>query len=337
MVSRVGMGGIPLTRPPLEEAIEIINRALDLGVNFIDTAIGYSTSEERIGKAIEGRREEVILATKTGASVRETALEQLETSLRKLRTDYLDIWQFHGMTQRGYEEIMKPGGSWEFAQEALDDGRVRHIGFSTHSLRDALRLVEMGRFETVQFPFNFISDEAASELVPLAEKHDVGFIAMKPFAGGMIKDANLAIKYLLQFDNVLPDPGIEKFSDIEEIVDIVNGPWDPSSSELQRMKEFKERIGTRFCRQCEYCLPCPNGVLIHRILYLHRLYDLWPPERFFSWDYVQGGVESAPNCIQCGECEPRCPYQLPIRELIAENMEFYDRMAEKHKDLLGES
>jgi len=337
MVSRVGMGGIPLTRPPLEEAIKVIKRALDLGVNFIDTAIGYTTSEERIGQAIEGRREEIILATKTPAIDRETALKYLDISLRRLRTDYLDIWQLHGLNQTDYELITRPDEAWEAAQLALDEGRVRHVGFSSHSIRNALKLVETGLFETVQFPFNFISDEASSQLVPLAKKHDVGFIAMKPFAGGMIKDANLAIKYLLQFDNVVPDPGIEKFSDIEEIVEIVNGPWEPSASELQQMKEIKERVGTRFCRQCGYCLPCSQGVLIHRILYFQRLYDLWPPERFFSWDYVRGGVESAPNCIQCGECEPRCPYQLPIRELIAENMEFYERMAEKHKDLLGES
>ena len=335
MVSRVGIGGIPLTRPPLDEALRLINRALDLGVNFIDTAIGYSTSEERIGQAIEGRREEVILATKTWAADKNRALEHLETSLKRLRTDYLDIWQFHGLSQRGYGEIMRPGGSWEAAQEAMDDSRVGHIGFSSHSLRDALRLVETGRFETVQFPFNFISDEAASELIPLAEKHDVGFIAMKPFAGGMIKDANLAIKYLLQFDNVLPDPGIEKFSDIEEIVDVVNGPWEPTASELQRMKEIKDRVGTRFCRQCGYCMPCDQGVLIHNILYFQRLYDLWPPERFFNWRYVQDGFKSGLKCIRCGECEPRCPYQLPIREMIEENMEFYEKMAERHKDLMG--
>jgi predicted aldo/keto reductase-like oxidoreductase len=334
-VSRVGMGGIPLTRPPLDEMIVMVNRALDLGVNFIDTAIGYSTSEERIGMAIEGRREEVILATKTWANDRELALEHLETSLKRLRTDYLDLWQFHGiMSEEEYLRIMEPGGTMEAAQEALEDGRVRHIGFSSHSLDAALKLVATGTFETVQFPFNFISNEAAKKLVPLAKEYDVGFIAMKPFAGGMIKDANLAIKYLLQYDNVLPDPGIEKISDIEEIVSVVNGSWEVLPEEEQAMTEIRDRVGTRFCRQCEYCMPCSNGVLIHRILYLQRLYELWPPEHFFSWSYVLDGAASAESCIQCGECEPRCPYGLPIREMIQENIEFYRSVSEKHKDLI---
>jgi predicted aldo/keto reductase-like oxidoreductase len=335
MVSRVGMGGIPLTRPPLEEVIGFVNRALDLGVNFIDTALGYSDSEERIGIALEGRREEVVLATKSGASDRQTALKHLETSLGRLRTDYLDLWQFHGiMSMKEYEAIMGPRGAMEAAHDALDDGRVRHIGFSSHSLSAALQLVATDSFETVQFPFNLISNEAADELVPLAKKHDVGFIAMKPFAGGMIKDANLAIKYLLQFDSVVPDPGIERASEIDEIVDIVDGNWDLTQDQLASITKIQEKKGSRFCRQCEYCMPCPQDVLIHRILYLQRLYELWPPKRFFSWTYVKGGVESAQNCKDCGVCESKCPYQLPIREMIAENMEFYRRVTEKHSDLI---
>jgi len=260
LVSRVGMGGIPITRPPLDEAIKVVNKALDLGVNFIDTAIAYSTSEERIGQAIEGRRNEVILTTKTWAGTRELALEQLETSLNRLRTKYLDIWQFHGInSMEKYDQIMSLGGAYEAALEALDDGRVRHIGFSSHSLEVALILVASGNFETVQFPFNFISREAADTLVPLAKEHDVGFIAMKPFAGGMIKDANLAIKYVLQFDNVLPDPGIEKLSDITEIVDIVNGPWGISPDESEEIEAIYVKTGNRFCRQCGYCGPSPTA------------------------------------------------------------------------------
>ena len=337
MVSRVGMGGIPLTRPPLKEVIVFINRALDLGVNFIDTALGYSDSEERIGIALEGRREEAILATKSGASDRQTALKNLETSLGRLRTDYLDLWQFHSiMSMEEYDTIMGPGGAMEAAQDALDDGRVHHIGFSSHSLSAALQLVATDSFETVQFPFNFISNEAADKLVPLAKKHDVGFIAMKPFAGGMIKDANLAIKYLIQFDGVVPDPGIERASEIEDIVGIVEGNWDLTRGQLESIAKIQEKTGSRFCRQCQYCMPCPQDVLIHRILYLQRLYELWPPERFFSWAYVKGGVESARalNCIECGVCETKCPYQLPIREMIVEKMDFYRRVAEKHSDLV---
>jgi predicted aldo/keto reductase-like oxidoreductase len=327
MISRVGIGGIPLTRPPLDEVVKLVNRALDLGVNFIDTANGYSTSEERIGLAIEGRRDEVILATKSGAGDRETARKHLDLSLKRLRTDYIDLWQFHGiMTLEKYSHIIAPGGAMEFAREALADGRIRHIGFSSHNLETALKLVATDDFETVQFPFNFISDEAAQELVPLAKQYDVGFIAMKPFAGGMIKNANHAIKYLLQFDNVLPDPGIEKLSDIEEIVDIVDRSHDLSSEELSAMEEFRSSTGTRFCRQCEYCMPCSQGVHIHRMTYLQRLYELWSPERYFTWPLVLDAVESASNCTKCGECEAKCPYLLPIRDMIDENLDFHNRM-----------
>jgi hypothetical protein len=336
MVSRVGMGGIPITRPPLDEAIEIINHALDLGVNFIDTAIGYSTSEERIGEAIEDRRQDVILTTKAGGNTKELAEEQLETSLKRLRTDYLDLWQFHGINSyEKYDEIMAPGGAYDAALEALEDGRVRHIGFSSHNLRVALDLVATGHFETVQFPFNFISRESGDNLIPLAKKHDVGFIGMKPFAGGMIKDANLAIKYVLQFDNVVPDPGIEKFSDITEIVDIVNGSWELSMKERDEIEEINSEVGNRFCRQCEYCGPCPNGVIIHGLMYLQHLYELWPPERFFTWGYVLDSVKSGENCTECGLCEPKCPYNLPIREMIKEKLDYYHEKEQDHAELIS--
>jgi len=172
------------------------------------------TSEERIGKAIAGRREEVVIATKTGARDRTTAQEHLKLSLRCLNTDYIDIWQFHDVsTFEAYEQVLGPGGAMEAAQEALQAGKIRDIGISSHSMDVALKAVSSGHFETIQFPFNFVTNEAAEELVPLAQEYDLGFIAMKPFAGGMPEDVNLVIKYLLQFDNVVPDPGIEKIEE----------------------------------------------------------------------------------------------------------------------------
>jgi predicted aldo/keto reductase-like oxidoreductase len=330
-VSRVGIGGIPLTRPTEAEAIKVVQHALDLGVNFIDTARGYGMSEERIGKAITGRREQVILATK-GWGDKATALECIEESLKQLNTDYIDLWQVHGINTFEYlEQVIGPGGHLEGAREALQAGKIRHIGFSSHSLKVALKAVALEYFETIQFPFNFVSDEAVDELVPLARDYDLGFIAMKPFAGGRIKDANLAIKYLLRYPDILPDPGIEKAEEIEEIVNIVNnGDYELTSREQQEIKEIRRQIGTRFCRQCEYCMPCPQDVHICGVLYLKNLWELWPPERFFSWQYVNHAVESAGNCIQCGECETKCPYQLPIREMIDENMAFYHRIVAEH-------
>ena len=330
-VSRIGMGGIPLTRPTEDEAIKVIQRALDLGVNFIDTANGYGASEERIGKGIAGRREQVILATKGGGD-RARTLEHIELSLKRLNTDYIDLWQFHGVSSfEAYERVLGPNGGMEGAQQALQAGKIRHIGMSSHSLEVARKAVSSGHFETIQFPFNFVAREPAEELVSLAREHDVGFIAMKPFAGGMLQDANLVIKYLLQFDNVVPDPGIEKIKEIEEIVDIVDSEsWELTPQERQEIEDIRARVGTRFCRRCEYCMPCPQEVYICGVLHLSVLWELWPPDWFFSWDYVTYCVESAKNCIQCGECEEKCPYQLPIREMIVENIEFYERVAAEH-------
>ena len=140
--------------------------------------------------------------------------------------------------------------------------------------------------------------------------------------------------YLLQFDNVLPDPGIEKISDIESIIDVVNGPWELSAEERVAMEEFKSTTGTRFCRQCEYCMPCPQGVHIHRMTYLQRLYELWPPERYFSWSLVLDAVDSAPNCTKYGECETKCPYLLPIRDMIEENLAFHEEKALEYSNSL---
>ena len=323
-VSRVGMGGIPLTRPTEDEAIKVIQRALDLGVNFIDTSVGYGISEERIGKAIAGRRDQVILATKT-AYDKTKALKWLEVSLQHFRTDYIDLWQFHGVnTFEEYEQVLRPGGGMEAAREALEAGKIRHIGMSSHNVDVARKAVSSGYFETIMFPFNFVENDAADKLVPLAKKNDVGFLAMKPFAGGQLKDANLSIKYLLQFDNVVPTPGIEKIKEIEEIVDILNGSWELTPQQQQEIEDIHARLSTRFCRQCYCCMPCPQGVHIPGVLYLRPLWGLWPPEWFSSWRYVKNSVESAKNCDQCGECEEKCPYHLPIRELIAENIKFYE-------------
>ncbi|MBU7028459.1 MAG: aldo/keto reductase [Theionarchaea archaeon] len=328
-VSRIGIGGIPIQRPPLDEAIKVIQRALDLGVTFIDTALGYGTSEERIGKGIAGRREEVILATKGGRRDKATTLEHIEMSLKRLNTDYIDLWQFHNVsTFEAYEQVIGPVGGMEGAQEALKAGKIRHIGVSSHNIDVALKMVSSGLFETIQFPFNFVTCEPADELVPLARQCDVGFIAMKPFAGGNLSDASLAIKYLLQFDNVVPDPGVEKIREIEEIVGIVNGSWELTSQDRQKMEEIRTELGTRFCRQCMYCMPCPQGVEIWLLMYVRNLWRLWPPKEFFPW--AKRVVESGKNCIQCGECEEKCPYNLPIREMIVENSEFYQRVAREH-------
>jgi len=326
-VSRIGFGGIPIMRLAEDEAIKVVQRCLDLGVTFLDTANGYGTSEERIGKAIAGRREQVVIATKTGARDRATAQEHLDLSLKRLDTDYIDLWQFHNLsTFEAYEQALGPNGAMEAAQEALRAGKIRHIGVTSHSMDIALKAVPSGHFETVQFPFNFVTNEAATELIPLARKHDVGFISMKPMAGGLLDNAVLAIKYLLQFDSIVPDPGIERIEEIEEIVGIVQGPWELTSQEQRELERIRAEVGTRFCRRCDYCQPCPEGVSISQIMVLRSFYKRLPAERLFT-GWIAQAAESAENCIECGECEEKCPYHLPIREMIVENVKFYESVA----------
>jgi predicted aldo/keto reductase-like oxidoreductase len=326
-VSRVGFGGIPIQRLTEDEAVRVVQRCLELGVTFLDTANGYTTSEERIGLAIAataGRREQLVIATKTTARDRATAQQHLELSLHRLNVDTIDLWQFHNVsTFEAYEQVLGPDGAMEAAQAALDAGKIRHIGITSHSMELALEAVPSGHFETLQFPFNFVTNEPAQELVPLTQERELGFIAMKPLAGGMLDDANLAIKYLLQFDNVVPDPGIEKCEEIEEIVDIVAGSWELTPSERQEMARIRAEVGTRFCRRCGYCQPCPEGVDIPLMMNLRSFWKRFTPETFAS-GWIAKGAESARDCVECGECEEKCPYHLPIREMLAESLAFYD-------------
>ncbi|MBN1994032.1 MAG: aldo/keto reductase [Anaerolineae bacterium] len=326
-VSRVAFGGIPIQRLSHEKAVRVVRRCLDLGITMLDTANGYTTSEERIGQAIAGRRQQVIIATKTGARDKVTALAHLDLSLQRLRTDYIDLWQFHNVsTAAAYEQVLGPGGALEAAQTALRAGKIRHIGLTSHSLDIALQAVPSGYFETIQFPFNFVTDEAGQALIPLARQHDVGFIAMKPFAGGLLDNARLTLKHLLQYEHIVPDPGIQKIEEIEEIVDIVNGSWTLTPQEWQDIEGIRAKVGDRFCRRCDYCQPCPQEVRISTVMTLRSFWHRFPPERFFT-GFVAEAVESARRCAECGDCEARCPYQLPIREMLVENIAFYDQVA----------
>jgi predicted aldo/keto reductase-like oxidoreductase len=323
-VSRIGFGGIPILRMDEEDAIDLVGYAIDLGITFFDTANSYTssttTSEEIIGKGVAGRREKVVIATKTSVRTMRNAHKHLELSLKRLATDYIDIWQFHGVNDdQAYKRIMAKDGAMAAAVEALETGSIRHIGFSSHAIDIALKLVESGKFETVQFPINFVNNDAVDELVPLAKRMDVGFIGMKPFAGGHLRHADIAIKYLLQFDNVLPDPGVQRFQELKQIVDIVGGSWELTDYDEKRIQEKRNELGKGFCRWCQYCMPCPNGVTISWIMNT----QLVPSYGDRYYNNTAEAIETAKNCIQCGECESKCPYNLPIMETISANVEFF--------------
>jgi len=332
MVSKLGFGGIPIQRLSEDDAVAIVRKCLDLGVNFIDTAAAYTNSEERIGKAIS-RREGLILATKSHARDRKGVEEHLKLSLERLGTDYLDLYQIHGVNDfKTYETVLDPNGPIGVVEAAKKAGQVKHIGLTSHSMDIAKEAVKSGRFETIMFPFNFIADEAASELVPLAREHDVGFIAMKPLAGGMLENTTIAFKYLFQFPDVVPIPGIQKTHEIEELVQLLTGSPAMTEAEMTEMQRIREELGTRFCRHCEYCQPCPEGVPISLVFYLRSLVQRMSLESIFTSEMIDGGIAKVDNCTQCGECEEKCPYDLPIRDMLEEEVNWYQAEKKKYEE-----
>ena len=336
LVSRLGFGGIPIQRLSEDDAIAVVKKCLDLGITFLDTANLYTTSEERIGKAIAGRREGLVLATKSASRKREGVEKHLNLSLARLNVKYIDLYQFHGVSDKAsLDMVLAPGGPITVVEKARDEGLVKHIGITSHQIDVAKEAVKSGRFETILFPFNFVTAEAADELIPLAKKHDVGFIVMKPLSGGMIDNAKIAFKYLFQFPDILTIVGIEKAQEIEEIVGILEGPRTITPAEKKEMQKLKEELGTKFCHRCDYCQPCTEGIIISTVMTFPSMIRRLPPEQLFTgmWSgYWNQIVEKAEGCTECGECEERCPYHLPIRELLAEYVDQYREDARKYQE-----
>ncbi len=323
MVTGLGFGGIPIQRVSEEEAIAVVKKCLELGINFLDTANGYTTSEERIGKAIKGKREQIIIATKSAARTREDIEKHLKLSLERLGTDYIDLYQLHNISDdKALETVLDPNGPRGVIEDAKKAGVVKHIGITSHQVDIAKDIIKTDLFETIMFPFNFMVYEGNSELLTLARQHDVGFIAMKPLAGGMIANATIAIKYLLQFPYIVLIPGIERVPEIEEIARVFAGPKEMTAPEKQEMEHIKEELGTRFCRRCDYCQPCIAEIPISDIMSFPNLIKRLPPVRLYSGKFAES-FEKALECTDCGECEERCPYNLPIRNMMKEHLKMH--------------
>ena len=335
MVSRLGFGGIPIQRVSEDEAVTVVRRCLELGITFIDTANMYGTGEERIGKAISGRREGVILATKSMDRTGKGVENHLKLSLKRLGVEYIDLYQFHDVRDAdAFKRIMAPGGPMAVVEEARKAGLVKHIGATSHSMDMAKELVKADLFETIMFPFNFITCEAADELLPLVREHDMGFIAMKPLAGGTLENITIAFKYLFQFPDVIPIPGIGEVAEIEEIVQILEEAGPMTSAELKEMARLKQELGKSFCRRCEYCQPCPAEIPIPMVMDVYGFARKSPPEMLFSGHTAELMAKAA-ECTRCGDCEERCPYRLPIREMIEERVNWYQAEKRKYEQRLS--
>ncbi|OGO15699.1 MAG: hypothetical protein A2Z02_07110 [Chloroflexi bacterium RBG_16_48_7] len=335
MVSQIGLGGAPLQRPSAEDAHKLISKCLDLGINFIDTAAEYSDSEIKIGRAIKGRRDGVIISTKSNLGTPQEVEKNLQQSLNQLDVQFIDLFQLHSVNNlEAYAAATDPAGPIAVIRKAMADGRVKHMGMTTHSLEVARDAAMSGIFETVMYPFNFIVNEAEKELLPLTKRHDVGFIAMKPFAAGMIPQVKIAIKYLLQFPDIMTIPGFQKIEEVEEIVEMAAGPVQFTSEEFHEVSRIRKEQGHRLCRRCAKCEPCERGVQIVHIMDTIPLLKNFPGSFTFS-DMISDNLAQVADCNNCGECEKRCIYGLPVIDLIHEYEAIYT--AEKKKYLDGKS
>ncbi|MDO4356487.1 MAG: aldo/keto reductase [Clostridia bacterium] len=329
-ISRTGFGALPIQRISFDAAKEILVAALDGGITFIDTARAYSNSEEKIGYAISDRRDEFIVATKTHSKSAAEFWTHLETSLKNLKTDHIDIYQFHNP---GF--VPKPGdgtGLYEAALEARAQGKIRFIGITQHSIDRAFEAIHSGLYDTLQYPFNHLASERDIELVKLCQQKGVGFIAMKALSGGLVTDASVPFTFISEFPNVVPIWGIQRLSELEEILEYSNGhpPVRDAALEAKLARDQKELVGA-FCRSCGYCLPCPVGIPIQNANRMKQLMTRSPYKPYLSKAW-QADMEKITQCTKCGACAKKCPYELKPYETLPQQLAFYREFLKAHAD-----
>ncbi len=313
-VSRLGFGGIPIQRIDAEGTKALMHRLLEAGVNYIDSARGYTVSEEYIGYGLEGIRDKFILATKGRGLTKQAMQKDVETSLRNFRTDCIDLYQFHNPSLEDLETITAPGGALEALRDAKAAGTVRHIGLTAYSTQVFEKALDMDWVETIMFPYNLVENQGA-ELIAKCQEKNVGFICMKPLAGGAIDDASLALRYILQNPAVtVVIPGMASDQELSQNLAAVGNSAPLTEGEMAKIQAIRDSLGTQFCRRCNYCAPCTVGIHIPQLFVLEGYLT-----RYGLADWAKGRYETetkASACIECGACEGRCPYHLPIREMM---------------------
>ena len=329
-VTVVGFGGIPIQAVSEEEAIATVRRAFDLGVTFFDTARGYTNSEGRIGKALEGR--EYIVATKSGNREAEAIYEDVGRSLANLRRKQIDLYQFHGVNDdEQLEQVMAPGGAMEGLRRARDEGKIAHIGITGHrreTLANAVKLCD--DVTTVQVPFNLVEMDILETLVTVCAERDVGVIAKKPCGGGNFTNAALAVKWCINQPITVAIPGMANVEEVEEDVGVA-GALGLSAEETAQLDKMRTELDTRTCRRCRYCEPCAQGVQISSLLHGRSVVRRMGVERWKEWG-AREIIASVELCTECGECLPKCPYNLPIPELIREHAAYFRTIPELAED-----
>lgn len=314
-ISRLGFGGIPIQRVDAKITKDIVSFLEEQGINFIDTARGYTVSEEFLGEALRGRREKFVLATKSMARTKEAMEKDIEISLKNLQTDYIDLYQVHNPTPEQLKQVAAPGGALEALQEAKSNGKIGHIGVTAHSLEVFSLALSFEWVETVMFPYNIVETQG-EELIRKCKEKNVGFICMKPLAGGAIDNSELAIRFTLSnpsVDTVIP--GMASVQEAQSNLKAAQNTAPLSEQEQSECDKIIKELGTNFCRRCNYCQPCTAGISIYSMFLMEGYYtryklEDWAKARYYAFD------KTASDCVDCGLCEERCPYNLPIRKML---------------------
>lgn len=322
-VPQNAFGALPVQRVDMDTAVKILRRAYEGGMRFFDTARAYSDSEEKLGNAFSGMRDKIYIATKTMARTPEEFWQQLETSLKLLQTDYVDLYQFHCV-----DTCYRPGdgtGMYECMLEAKRQGIIRHIGVTAHKLGVAEECVESGLYETLQYPFSYLSSERECRLVERCREKNIGFIAMKALAGGLLTNSRAIYAYMTQFDNVLPIWGIQKMEELEEWLSFMEKDVEFDEEMREFVRKDREELTGDFCRGCGYCMPCPAGIAINNCARMSLMVRRAPSAGWLNETW-QENMKKIEGCLDCGQCRTKCPYELDTPELLRKNYEDYKRI-----------
>ncbi len=322
-VNKNGFGALPIQRISQSEAVRLVRKAYDAGITYFDTARWYTDSEEKLGEAFDGMREKVYIATKTGAETVEAFWQDLETSLKNLRTDYIDLYQFHNPAFCPKPE--DGTGLYEAMQAAKEQGKIRHIGITNHRLAVAQEAAASGLYETLQFPFSYLSGRQELNLVKQCEEAGVGFVAMKALSGGLITNSAAAYAFLAQYENVLPIWGVQREQELDEFISYIEQPPVMTKELEELICHDKEELSGEFCRGCGYCMPCSAGIEIHTCARMSLLIRRSPSEAQLT-PQAQDMMKKIENCLHCGQCKGKCPYELDTPALLERNYEDYKRI-----------
>ena len=320
-VNKNGFGALPIQRISSEASAHLLRKAYEAGIDFYDIARFYTDSEEKIGEALSDVRDNIYIATKTAAQNSEDFWKDLATSLNNLKTDYIDIYQFHNPSF-----CPKPGdgtGLYEAMLEAKAQGKIRHIGITNHRLNVAMEALESGLYETLQFPFNYLATEKEHKLVEVCREKNIGFIAMKALSGGLITNSKVAYAYQAQYDNVLPIWGVQRETELDEFISYIDNPPVLDEEIKAVIENDKKELAGNFCRGCGYCMPtCPAHIEINNCARMSLLLRRSPSELQLTKE-VQAKMKKIEDCIHCGACSAHCPYGLDTPKLLEDNYKDY--------------